>query len=55
MQKPQILPEAAMKIFPKKMNNSPIEATKPNLAGFLKIKKKASLAAEQKLFPVIEI
>ena len=50
-----IVPKAAMKIFPMKMKSSPIPATIPNLAGFLKIKKKASFAAMQKVRPEIAI
>jgi hypothetical protein len=40
-----------MKSFPMKMNTSPMLATTENLAGFLKIRKKASFAEEQKFFP----
>ena len=53
--KPAIVPRAAMKIFPRKMNSSPMPATIPNLAGFRRIRKKASLAAPQKPFPEIAI
>ena len=52
------VPRVAMKQtnnFPKVMKMFPIVPTTPNLAGFLKIRKKASFAAMQKLFPVIEI
>ena len=44
-----------MKIFPMKIKSSPIEATTPNFAGFLKIKKNASFAAKQKFLPEMEI
>ena len=50
-----IVPKAAMKIFPKKMKSSPMEATIPNFTGFLIIKKNASFAAKQKFFPEIAI
>lgn len=44
-----------MQSFPKKINTSPMLATKPNLAGFLIIKKNASFADVQKPLPCIAI
>lgn len=53
--KPAIVPHAAIKDFPKKINSSPIEATIPNFAGFLITKKNPSFAAPQNPFPVMDI
>jgi hypothetical protein len=41
--------------FPINIKTSPNPTTRPKSAGFLKIKKNPSLAAEQKFFPVIAI
>ena len=50
-----IVPKAAINILPMKMKSPPIPATIPNLAGFLNIRKKASFAAKQNIFPDIAI
>jgi len=43
---------AATKTLPKKTKMAPIPPTTPNLTGFLRIRKKAALAEEQKFLPV---
>jgi len=43
---------AAMKTLPKRTKMLPIPPTIPNLKGFLRIRKKAALADEQKFLPV---
>jgi len=50
--KPAIAVIVAMKTLPKKTKMLPIPPTILNLKGFLRIKKKAALAEEQKFLPV---